>query len=47
MNWYTSSESLDPLVGVLVEKKREVGGMELLFAVVICLSFVWAYGIVV
>ena len=46
-NWHASSESLYSFVGVHVEKKREVDGMELLFAVVICLSFVWAYGIVV
>ena len=46
-NWYASSESLCPFVGVHVEKKRGLDGMELLFAVVICLSFVWAYGIVV
>ena len=46
-NWYASSDSLDPFVGVHVEKKRGSDGMELLFGVVICLSFVWAYGIVV
>ena len=46
-NWHASSESLYPFVCVHVEKKRGSDGMELLFAVVICLSFVWAYGIVV
>ena len=46
-NWHASSESLCPFVGVHVEKKRGLDGMELLFGVVICLSFVWAYGIVV
>ena len=46
-NWYASRESLYPFVCVHVEKKRGLDGMELLFAVVICLSFVWAYGIVV
>ena len=40
-------DSLYPFVCVHVEKKRGLDGMELLFAVVICLSFVWAYGIVV
>ena len=39
-NWNASSESLYPFVGVHVEKKRGLDGMELLFAVVICLSFV-------
>ena len=39
-NWYASSESLDPFVGVHVEKKSGLDRMELLFAVVICLSFV-------
>ena len=46
-NWNAGSESLDPFVGVHVEEKSVLDGMELLFAVVICLSFVWAYGIVV
>ena len=46
-NWHASSESLYPFVCVHVEKKSELDGMELLFGVVICLSFVWAYGIVV
>ena len=46
-NWNAGSESLDPFVGVHVEEKRGLDGMELLFGVVICLSFVWAYGIVV
>ena len=46
-NWNASSESLYPFVGVHVEEKSGLDGMELLFAVVICLSFVWAYGIVV
>ena len=36
-NWYASSESLDPFVGVHVEENREVGGMELLYAV----ALVW------
>ena len=46
-NWNAGSDSLDPFVGVHVEEKSGLDGMELLFAVVICLSFVWAYGIVV
>ena len=46
-NWNAGSESLDPFVRVHVEEKRGLDGMEVLFAVVICLSFVWAYGIVV
>ena len=46
-NWYTSSESLDPFVCVHVEEKREVGGMELLYAVATRLEFAWAYGMVV
>ena len=46
-NWHASSESLYSFVGVHVEEKRGLDGMELLFGVVICLSFVWAYGIVV
>ena len=46
-NWNAGSDSLDPFVCVHVEKKRGLDGMELLFGVVICLSFVWAYGIVV
>ena len=46
-NWNAGSDSLDPFVCVHVEKKRGSDGMELLFGVVICLSFVWAYGIVV
>ena len=36
-DWHSSSESLDPFVCVHVEEKREVGGMELLFAV----ALVW------
>ena len=36
-NWYASSESLCPFVCVHVEEKREVGGMELLYAV----ALVW------
>ena len=46
-NWNAGSDSLDPFVGVHVEKKRGLDGMELLFAVVMCLSFVWTFGIVV
>ena len=46
-NWNAGSDSLYPFVGVHVEEKRGLDGMELLFAVVICLSLVWAYGIVV
>ena len=46
-NWNAGSDSLDPFVRVHVEEKSGLDGMELLFAVVICLSFVWAYGIVV
>ena len=46
-SWYTSRESLDPFVRVHVEEKREVGGMELLYAVATCLGFAWAYGMVV
>ena len=46
-NWNADSDSLDPFVGVHVEEKSGLDGMELLFGVVICLSFVWAYGIVV
>ena len=46
-NWYASSESLDPFVCVHVEEKREVGGMELLYAVATRLGFAWVYGIVV
>ena len=46
-NWNAGSDSLDPFVRVHVEEKRGLDGMELLFGVVICLSFVWAYGIVV
>ena len=46
-NWYASSESLYPFVGVHVEEKREVGGMELLFAVATRLGFAWVYGMVV
>ena len=36
-NWHASSESLYPFVGVHVEKKRGLDGMELLFAV----ALVW------
>ena len=43
-NCNAGSDSLYPFVGVHVEKKRGLDGMELLFGVVICLSFVWAYG---
>ena len=46
-NWNAGSDSLDPFVRVHVEEKSGLDGMELLFGVVICLSFVWAYGIVV
>ena len=46
-NWNAGSDSLDPFVGVHVEEKSGLDGMALLFGVVICLSFVWAYGIVV
>ena len=46
-NWYASSESLCPFVGVHVEEKMEVGGMELLYAVATCLGFAWVYGMVV
>ena len=46
-NWNAGSESLDPFVGVHVEEKSGLDRMELLFGVVICLSFVWAYGMVV
>ena len=46
-NWNAGSESLDPFVGVHVEEKREVGGMELLYAVATRLGFAWAYGMVV
>ena len=46
-NWNAGSESLDPFVGVHVEEKREVGGMELLFAVATRLGFAWSYGMVV
>ena len=46
-NWNAGSDSLDPFVRVHVEEKSGLDRMELLFAVVICLSFVWAYGIVV
>ena len=42
-NWHAGSESLYPFVGVHVEKKRGSDGMELLFAVVICMS-VWNSG---
>ena len=46
-NWYTRRESLDPFVCVHVEKKREVGGMELLYAVATRLEFAWVYRMVV
>ena len=46
-NWYASSESLYPFVGVHVEKKSGLDGMELLFAVATRLGFVWVYGMVV
>ena len=35
-NWYASRESLDPFVGVHVEKKSGLDGMELLYAVATC-----------
>ena len=46
-NWHASSESLYPFVGVHVEKKSGLDGMELLFAVATRLGFAWAYGMVV
>ena len=42
-NWYASSDSLDPFVGVHVEEKSGLDRMELLFGVVICMS-VWNSG---
>ena len=42
-NWNAGSESLDPFVGVHVEEKSGLDRMELLFAVVICMS-VWNSG---
>ena len=46
-NWHASSSSLYPFVCVYVEEKRELDGMELLYAVATRLGFAWAYGIVV
>ena len=46
-NWHASSESLYSFVGVHVEKKRGLDGMELLYAVATRLGFAWAYGMVV
>ena len=37
MNWYESRESLDPFVGIHVEEKSGLDGMELLYAV----ALVW------
>ena len=46
-NGNAGSDSLDPLVRVHVEEKRELDGMELLYAIVPSLGFAWMYGIVV
>ena len=46
-NWNAGSDSLDPFVGVHVEEKSGLDGMELLYAVATRLGFAWAYGIVV
>ena len=46
-NWKADSDSLDPFVGVHVEEKSGLDGMELLYAVATRLGFAWAYGMVV
>ena len=46
-NWHASSESLYSFVGVHVEKKRGLDGMELLYAIAHGLKFARMHGIVV
>ena len=46
-NWNASSESLYPFVGVHVEKKSGLDGMELLYAISHGLKFARMHGIVV
>ena len=46
-NWHASSGSLCSFVRVHVEEKRELDGMELLYAIALGLEFARMYGTVV